>query len=84
MRSAPPSALASSFHGPSERSTSSAPASRAIRSFSSVDTIAIVRAPSPLATCSEAVPTPPAAPCTSTVSPAARRPRLTSEKYAVW
>ena len=37
-------------------------------------------APSPLATWIEAVPTPPAAPCTSTVSPSASRPRSTSEK----
>ena len=32
------------------------------------------RAPRPLATCSDAVPTPPAAPCTSTVSPSAQPP----------
>ena len=51
------------------------PASRATRSFSSLDTTAIVLAPSPLATCSDAVPTPPAAPWTSTVSPSASRPR---------
>ena len=82
--SAPPSSLAWSFHGPSERSTSSAPASRATCSFSSLETTAMVRAPSPLATWSEAVPTPPAAPCTSTVSPSARRPRSFSAKYAVW
>ncbi len=73
-----------SFQGPSERTTSSAPASRAIRSFSSLETTAIVRAPRPFATCSDAVPTPPAAPCTSTVSPSASRPRSFSAKYAVW
>ena len=42
---------------------------RATCSFSSLETTAIVRAPSPFATWSEAVPTPPAAPWTSTVSP---------------
>ena len=85
-RSTPPpdSSLAWSFHGPSLRTTSSAPASRATRSFSSVDTTAIVRAPRPLAIWRVAVPTPPAAPWTSTVSPSSRRPRVTSEKYAVW
>ena len=76
--------MTSSFHGPSERTTSSAPAARATRSFSSEDTTANVRAPRPLAICSTAVPTPPAAPCTSTLSPSARRPRNFSEKYAVW
>src|SRR5207244_2645616 len=38
----------------------------------------------PQATCSAAVPTPPAAPWTSTVSPSASRPRSRSAKYAVW
>ena len=44
------------------------------------DTTPIVRAPRPFATWIEAVPTPPAAPCTSTVSPACSRPRSFSEK----
>ena len=82
--SAPPSALASSFHAPSERSTSSAPASRATRSFSSEETTPIVRAPSALATCSAAVPMPPAAPWTSTDSPSCSRPRVCSANSAVW
>ena len=76
----PERSFASSFHGPSERSTSSAPASRATRSFSSEETTANVRAPSPFATCSAAVPMPPAAPWTSTVSPSASRPRSFSAK----
>ena len=46
----PESSLASSFHAPSERTTSSALASRATCSFSSLETTAIVRAPRPFAT----------------------------------
>jgi hypothetical protein len=76
----PLSSFAWSFQGPSERTTPSAPASRATRSLSSVETTAIARAPRPFATCSAAVPTPPAAPCTSTVSPSRRRPRIFSAK----
>ena len=78
--SAPPAARTSSFHAPPERNTSSAPASRATASFASSETTANVRAPRPLATCSVAVPTPPAAPWTSTVSPGCSLPRVTSEK----
>ncbi len=63
--------------------TSSAPAPRAKAAFSSVLTTAIVRAPKPLATWMVAVPTPPAAPWTSTVSPAAMSPRSASAKWAV-
>ena len=46
-----------------------APSSRATRSFSSVETTAIQRAPRCFRTSISAVPTPPAAPCTSAVSP---------------
>src|SRR5579884_3940684 len=80
----PETSFAWSFQGPSERTTSSAPASRATRSFSSPETTPIVRAPRPFATCRVAVPTPPAAPWTSTQSPSASRPRSFSAKYAVW
>jgi hypothetical protein len=75
--STPPSqiAVAWSFQSGSERITSSAPAARATSSFSSLDTTAIVFAPSPFATWMPAVPTPPAAPWISTVSPSSRRPR---------
>ncbi len=54
---------------PSASTTSSAPASRAAASLSGVDTTATVRAPQALASCSAAIPMPPLAPCTSTVSP---------------
>jgi hypothetical protein len=47
-----------------------APSARTARSFSSLETIAIERAPKALTTSIAAVPTPPAAPWTSTVSPA--------------
>jgi hypothetical protein len=60
----------SSSHGPSERTASSAPIERAACSFASLETTAIERAPSAAAISSAAVPTPPAAPWTSTVSPA--------------
>ena len=81
--SAPPSSLTASLKA-SARTTSSAPASRATFSFSSEETTPITRAPSPFATWIDAVPTPPAAPWTSSVSPSLRRPRIFSAKYAVW
>ena len=56
---------------------------RATSAFSSVLTTAIVRAPYPLATWIVAVPTPPAAPWTSTVSPVAHPPRSASANCAV-
>ena len=43
----------------------------------------MVRAPYPFATWMVAVPTPPAAPCTSTVSPFFSEPRSASAKCAV-
>src|SRR3954465_9689868 len=46
--SARPAARTSSFHGPSERKTSSAPARRATSSFSSPATTAHAPAPTPL------------------------------------
>ena len=49
----------------------------------SVLTTAITRAPYPLATWMLAVPTPPAAPCTSTVSPDSSPPRSASANCAV-
>ena len=68
---------------PSSSTTSSAPALRASSPFSSVLTTAIARAPYPLATWIVAVPTPPAAPWTSTVSPSRSPPRSASAKCAV-
>ena len=63
--------------------TSSAPASRAISAFSSVETTAMTRASMLLASWMLATPMPPAAPWTSTVSPARRPPRRTSAKSTV-
>ena len=76
----PESSFASSFQAPSLRTTSSAPASRATRSLSSFETTAITFAPDAFATWIVAVPTPPAAPCTSTHSPSFSWPRLCSPK----
>jgi len=75
---------ASLRQSPSLRTTSSAPASRATRSFSSVETTATTRAPRPLPTWIAAVPVPPAAPCTSSVSPVRSAARRASAKWAVW
>ena len=44
----------------------------------------MTRAPIPLPTWIAALPTPPAAPWTSSVSPSVRRPRRSSAKWAVW
>ena len=49
--------------------TSSAPAALATAAFSSLDTTAMDRAPYARTSCRAAVPIPPAAPCTRTVSP---------------
>ena len=46
--------------------------------------MAITLAPSAFAICTAAVPTPPAEPSTSTVSPGRSAPRLASAKYIVW
>ena len=74
-----------SFHSASERTTSSAPARRATSSFSSLETTAIAReAPRAFATCNAAVPTPPAAPWTSTCSPSFSCARSFSENSTVW
>jgi hypothetical protein len=62
---------------PSASTTSDAPAASATATLSSVLTTAIVRdAPHAGASRSVEVPMPPAAPCTSTVSPSASRPRV--------
>ena len=67
--------MTSSFHGPSERTTASAPALLGdAAAWRRSRRRAIVLAPRPLATCSAAVPTPPAAPWTSTVSPSLQAP----------
>ena len=64
---------------PSASTTSEAPAALAIAILSFVPTTAMVRAaPHAGANRSVEVPMPPAAPCTSTVSPSASRPRVRS------
>ncbi|CKS59533.1 Uncharacterised protein [Mycobacterium tuberculosis] len=69
---------------PSANTTSVAPATVASSAFSCVLTTATVRdAPSAGASRNVDVPIPPAAPCTSTVSPACSRPRTASAKYTV-
>ena len=78
----PVSSLAASLN-PSMSTASSAPASRATWHLASVEQTAMVRAPYPLATWMVAVPTPPAAPCTSTVSPFLSPPRSASANWAV-
>ena len=78
MTSAPRPPVASQ-HGVGEaavarrRSTASAPCARATRALSSLDTVPITRAPSAFAQLHRNRPTPPAAACTSTVSPARTR-----------
>jgi len=54
---------------------SSAPSVRQKAHFSGVEAAAITLAPAALAICAAAEPTPPAAPSTSTVSPAFSAPR---------
>ncbi len=61
---------------------SDAPSSFARASLASLDEVAITRAPNILANCSAKIDTPPV-PCTSTVSPAMRRPCSTSACHAV-
>ena len=77
----PPVSSDTAFLKPSASTTSVAPAARATSTLSSVLTTAITdEAPSAGARRSVEVPIPPAAPCTSTVSPAASRPRSVSAK----
>lgn len=59
------------------------PALRATAAFSGMDTTAMTRAPSAAASWQAAMPTPPAAPCTSTVSPERRRARRRRAKCIV-
>jgi len=74
----PVSSLTASLN-PSASTTSDAPAALAAAILSSVLTTAMVRAaPQAGANRSVDVPTPPAAPCTKTVSPLASRPRVRS------
>ncbi len=80
----PPVSSATASLNPSASTTSVAPAARATSFFSSVLTTAITRlAPSAGAIRRVEVPMPPAAPCTSTVSPLARRARTVSAKNTV-
>ena len=79
----PPVSSFTASRKPSTRTVSSAPAAFATAAFSSVLTTAIVRAPYPFATWMLAVPTPPAAPWISTVSPAFSAPRSARANCAV-
>ena len=80
----PPVSSATESLNPSASTTSVAPAARATSALSSELTTAITReAPSAGAIRRVEVPIPPAAPCTSTVSPLASRPRTVSAKYTV-
>ena len=68
---------------PSGAMASDAPACSARSRFSSVEATAITRAPIAVANWVAAIPIPPPAPCTSTVSPACSRPRWASAKCTV-
>ena len=80
---APPVISFAASLNPSTSTAWSAPADRATSPLPSEDTTAITVAPRALANWMQATPTPPAAPCTSTVSPSARRQRVSSTKCAV-
>ena len=62
----------------------SAPSSSASARFSSVEAVAMTRpAPIGLPSCTASEPTPPAAPCTTTLSPGATRPHVRYRCQAV-
>ena len=77
-------ASAWSFQAASERSTSSAPASRATRSLASVETTAIVRAPEPLRHLQRRGPDAAGGAVHQHRLALGERPRSLSAKYAVW
>ena len=63
--------------------TWSAPCAFTTASFASLRPVAMTFAPTSFASCTAASPVAPDAPCTSTVSPAFSRPRVTRQWYAV-